>query len=103
MIAATPPAPPTVLRQVLEAERLVVEEFVGPVKSAGGRWTGHRPSYHANGTIRLTFNLASGKVLRVGLYVHPVAPSQPMMFEDLSGYIRWIGHRRLLELIPSDY
>ena len=102
MLHATPHHP-TVLAQVLKAERQVVEEFSGPVRSASGHWVGHRPGHHANGTMRLTFDLASGKRISLGLYVHPIAPAEPIMFEDLSGYIRWIGHRRLLELTPSDH
>ena len=92
----------TVQSQVLRVERAVAEEFYGHVVRASAHCTGHRPGYHANGTMRLSFRLADGRLIRLGLYVHPIAPAEPIAFEDFSAYIRWIGHKRLLELTPSD-
>ena len=86
----------TIASQVLRAESRTVEHFHGHAPQAS-------PDSHTSGTAergsyRLSFRLATGRLIRVEIFVHPIAPSQPVMFADLSGYIRWLHHRRLLKL-----
>jgi len=96
-VAFPPHHTPTIEQQVYQEEGRTVQHFFGSIRRSSIERTGPR-------TYRLAFRMRSSKLIRVVLEVHPVSSSNdPVMFEDLSGYIRWLHHRRRLKLTPLSH